>query len=197
MAKPSHREKLLQAGMRVVHARGFGGASVRDVVQAAGVPQGSFTNHFKSKEAFGLAVVELYAADAQALALATLGDDALPPLRRLRAYFERATHRDADGGLASGCLLGNLTAEANDCGDAIRRRVVEALARTQAAIAGCLRAALQLGEIDASTDCEETAAFVLAAFHGALLLAKAQRSALPLERFEAQLFGRLLRAGPH
>jgi integrase len=30
---------------------------VRDVVQAAGVPQGSFTNHFTSKEAFGLEIL--------------------------------------------------------------------------------------------------------------------------------------------
>jgi AcrR family transcriptional regulator len=60
MARPSHREKLLHVGMQVVHARGFAGASVRDIVQAAGVPQGSFTNHFASKEAFGLEVIDLF-----------------------------------------------------------------------------------------------------------------------------------------
>ena len=57
MPKPSHREKILTEGLRVVHERGFAGASVRDIVQAAGVPQGSFTNHFASKEAFGLEVL--------------------------------------------------------------------------------------------------------------------------------------------
>src|SRR5450631_533208 len=51
MPKPSNREKILTEGLRVVHARGFGGASVRDIVEAAGVPQGSFSNHFASKEA--------------------------------------------------------------------------------------------------------------------------------------------------
>jgi TetR/AcrR family transcriptional regulator, transcriptional repressor for nem operon len=53
MPKPSHREKLLTAGLQVVFEQGYCGASVRDIVQAAGVPQGSFTNHFRSKEAFG------------------------------------------------------------------------------------------------------------------------------------------------
>jgi TetR/AcrR family transcriptional regulator, transcriptional repressor for nem operon len=38
----------------MVQARGFGGASVRDIVEAAGVPQGSFTNHFASKKRFAL-----------------------------------------------------------------------------------------------------------------------------------------------
>jgi len=54
MPKPSHREKLLAAGLQVVLEKGYCGASVRDIIQAAEVPQGSFTNHFRSKEAFCL-----------------------------------------------------------------------------------------------------------------------------------------------
>src|SRR5690242_9670269 len=58
MPKPSHRETILTEGLRVVHERGFAGASVRDIIEAAGVPQGSFTNHFASKEAFCLEVLD-------------------------------------------------------------------------------------------------------------------------------------------
>src|SRR6266478_9174921 len=50
MPKRSHCEKLLQAGYEVVLERGYFGASLRDIVEAACVPQGSFTNHFASKE---------------------------------------------------------------------------------------------------------------------------------------------------
>ncbi len=85
MAKPSNRDKILTEGLRVVHERGFGGASVRDIVQAAGVPQGSFTNHFASKEAFGLEVIDRYFANATNTMRETLRNDALPPLQRLRA----------------------------------------------------------------------------------------------------------------
>src|SRR5260221_5220479 len=88
MAKPSNREKILTEGLRVVHQRGFGGASVRDIVQAAGVPQGSFTNHFASKEAFGLEIIDLYFVNGRALMRETLRNDALPPLQRLRAYID-------------------------------------------------------------------------------------------------------------
>jgi TetR/AcrR family transcriptional repressor of nem operon len=49
MPKPSHREKLLSAGLQVVVEQWYRCASVRDIVQAAGVPQVSFTNHFRSK----------------------------------------------------------------------------------------------------------------------------------------------------
>jgi TetR/AcrR family transcriptional repressor of nem operon len=192
MPKPSHREKLLQVGMQVVHERGFRGASVRDIVQAAGVPQGSFTNHFASKEAFGLEVVALYAAQTQVLIRETLRNDHLPPLQRLRAYVGRGKAGFTDDGPRNGCLLGNFSAEANDCGEALRARVVQALAATQDALAFCLRAAVAAGELAPSTDCDETAAFILAALQGATLLAKAQRSPRPLERFEHLLFSRVL-----
>ena len=58
MPRPSNREKILSEGLRVVHERGYAGASVRDIVHAAGVPQGSFTNHFATKEAFGLEILD-------------------------------------------------------------------------------------------------------------------------------------------
>jgi len=43
-----------------VHQQGLAGASVRDIVEAAGVPQGSFSNHFASKEAFGIEILDLF-----------------------------------------------------------------------------------------------------------------------------------------
>jgi len=192
MPKPSHREKLLQVGLQVVHERGFRGASVRDIVQAAGVPQGSFTNHFASKEAFGLEVVALYAARAETAMRQTLRNEHLPPLQRLRAFIERSQAGFADDGARNGCLLGNFSAESNDCGEALRVRVVGALAAMQDALAFCLHAAVAAGQVAPSTDCDEVAAFILAGLQGATLLAKAQRSPRPLQRFEDVLFGRVL-----
>src|ERR1700744_728705 len=87
MARPSHKETLVSEGLRLVHQRGFGASSVRDIVQAAGVPQGSFTNHFGSKEALGLEVLERYREMTSPAVRATLRNDALPPLRRLRAWI--------------------------------------------------------------------------------------------------------------
>jgi TetR/AcrR family transcriptional regulator, transcriptional repressor for nem operon len=197
MAKPSHREKLLHVGMRVVHERGFGGASVRDIVRAAGVPQGSFTNHFTSKEAFGLEVIDLYFADACEQLRQTLRNDALPPLQRLRAWIDGGKDRLARDGMRNGCLFGNFTAECNDCGEAIRARLVAVFAELQSAIAACLRAAVAAGEIAPATDCDQVAWFTLAGLQGALLLAKARRSPLPVEHFEAVLFASVLRrTGP-
>src|SRR3984957_17325625 len=93
MPKLSNRDKLLTEGLRVVHERGFSGASVRDIVQAAGVPQGSFTNHFASKEAFGLEILELYLPGTPRNVAETLRNDERPPLERLAAYIDANKER--------------------------------------------------------------------------------------------------------
>ena len=196
MPKPSHREKLLQVGMQVVHQHGYLGASVRDIVQAAGVPQGSFTNHFASKEAFALEVIDLYVEEARS-AREGLRDDSRPPLQRLRAYIDATKNRLNRHGMRNGCLLGNFTAEAAEQSEAIRARLLAHFGEGQAAIAYCLRAAVAAGEIAPSTDCDEVAAFVISSLQGANLMAKLVRSPEPVERFKEILFTQVLpRIGP-
>ncbi|HEY4136261.1 MAG TPA: TetR family transcriptional regulator C-terminal domain-containing protein [Alphaproteobacteria bacterium] len=193
MAKPSNREKILTEGLRVVHARGFANASVRDIVQAAGVPQGSFTNHFASKEAFGLEILEIYFANNCKTMAATLRNEALPPLQRLRAYIDAVEARLSQHGMRNGCLYGNMAAEASDHSEPLRTRLVEIFAEGQAAIADCLKAAVKAGELPASFECDEVAGFILSSLQGAELISKAERSAVPVERFKQMLFSTILR----
>jgi TetR/AcrR family transcriptional repressor of nem operon len=194
MTRATHRDKILSEGLRLVHARGFKGASVRDIVQAAGVPQGSFTNHFASKEAFGLEVIELYLAASRELTRATLYNDALPPLARLAAYLDAAQERMDAQQMRQGCLLGNFTAEASDHSEPMRLRLVAIFGELRQAFAHCLRAAVQAGEVRATLDCDEVAGFMVSAWQGAILMAKAQQSPEPLAQFRAVLFATVLGA---
>ena len=54
MAKPSNREKILTEGLKVVHARGFAGASVRDIVQAERLFRGEVVGERSLRNAGGL-----------------------------------------------------------------------------------------------------------------------------------------------
>src|SRR5262245_5920034 len=104
MSRPSHREAILNAGLKVMFRSGYQGASVRDVCAAAGVPQGSFTNHFRSKEAFAEEVLDRYFANLQGFVKKALDDTSLTPRQRLQRYLDIIS-----GGLARdkwnrGCL---------------------------------------------------------------------------------------------
>ncbi len=56
--KQATRDRILRAGIEVFTTLGLEAASVRDIVKASGLAQGSFYNHFTSKEAVFDAVVE-------------------------------------------------------------------------------------------------------------------------------------------
>jgi TetR/AcrR family transcriptional repressor of nem operon len=195
MSRPSHKEKLLSDGLRVVHQRGFGASSVRDIVQAAGVPQGSFTNHFATKEAFGLEILDRYHEMTSGNVRATLRNDGLPPLRRLRAWMEGQLEYLRKDDMRRGCLYGNLSAEASEESEAIRTRVASVFAENQASVAYCLEAAIDAGELAPNTEVQELAGFIVSSLQGAILVAKAQRSTVPVERFVRVLFRHLLPQG--
>src|SRR5260370_34699721 len=114
MSRISNRDKLLESGHKVVLERGYVGATVRFIVEAAGVPQGSFTNHFDSKEAFALEILDLYFTDSRTMIRETLRDDSLLPLKRLRAYFDASIAAIKDHDPKNGCLVGNCAAESYD-----------------------------------------------------------------------------------
>jgi TetR/AcrR family transcriptional repressor of nem operon len=193
MPKTSNRDRILAEGLRVVHEHGFANASVRDIVAAAGVPQGSFTNHFASKEAFGLEILDIYYASSRRNIAETLRNDALAPLQRLDAYIDGMKERLNSNSMRNGCLIGNFTAEASDNSEPIRQRVMEYFAESREAVAYCLRAAVAAGELAPAIDCDEVAGFVVSSMQGAILLAKAHRSPEPIERFRRVLFSTVLR----
>jgi TetR/AcrR family transcriptional repressor of nem operon len=193
MGKISNRQLILNHGLRVVHEQGFAGASVRDIVGAAGVPQGSFTNHFVSKEAFGLEVLNLYYDDVKARMDQALQDSAVAPLTRLHRWIAAVAFAVAQKDFKAGCMFGNFSAEATNCDGVIRHRLADILTEMQGKISACLEAAVQAKELPEGFGVEETAGFILSSLQGAILLSKAHREIAPIEQFERILFDKVLR----
>ncbi|QEH36060.1 Transcriptional regulator AcuR [Aquisphaera giovannonii] len=193
MARASHREKLLDEGLKVVLEHGFNGASVRDIVRAAGVPQGCFTNHFRSKEAFAQEILDRYFSGVCTSIRDTLRNEALTPTGRLRAWIDAQVRFLEQSEFRGGCLIGNFTLESGGQSEAIRARLREAIEGIRQAVTDCLDAAVAAGELPASTNTSDLAGFLYASWQGAVMQAKVEGQARPLERFKAVLFDRVLR----
>jgi len=192
MGRVSNRDKIVANGLKVVLERGYVGASVRDIVEAAGVPQGSFTNHFASKEAFSLEILDLYFANSRVVIGETLRNDALPPLKRLRAFFDANIASIRDHDVKNGCLVGNFAAEASDHSEIIRKRVSEIFTESREAIAHCLKAAVKAGELSKSLKVSEVASFIVTGLQGAWLVSKVERDLTVAENFKKILFSTVL-----
>ena len=60
------RQKILDAAQPIMASRGFSAVGINEVLSAASVPKGSFYHYFRSKDAFGQALLEAFACGRNA-----------------------------------------------------------------------------------------------------------------------------------
>jgi TetR/AcrR family transcriptional regulator, transcriptional repressor for nem operon len=183
------REAIVETALLEFHRGGFGACSVDTVTRAAGVPKGSFYNHFTSKEALGAEVVTRYAAGSG-------WDDeleaGLSPLQQLRVRFGAMGAVLADASFSRGCLMGNMGAELADHSPAVRAATDAGLRGWSDSIADHIRSAQARGEAAADLDADRLGRFVLNAWQGAVLRAKVVKTAEPLDDFFTAVFDTIL-----
>ena len=168
--------------------KGYIGAGVRDIVAEAPAPQGSFTNHFRSKEEFAREVLDRYFEDLKRLVGETLGDANRSPRQRLRRYLDLISDRLAKAEFSRGCLIGDLSLEAAPQSEMLRARLAEIFAEWRAPFAACIAEGQAAGEIVGAFASEELAEFLLSSWEGAILRMKVERNGEPLERFKRIVF---------
>jgi TetR/AcrR family transcriptional regulator, transcriptional repressor for nem operon len=192
MAKANVRERLLDAGVEIFHRCGFNGCGVQEITDAAGVPKGSFYNHFASKEALGAAVLDRYWQQRAGAVVHILEDSEVRPRERLRRHFAAMAANMAGRGYTGGCLIGNLGAELSDHSKLVCERLAAVFAGWTGAVETCIRQAQQEGDIRADCSPRVLAAFLINAWEGAVLRAKVDKNAVPFEEFDEIVFGKLL-----
>jgi TetR/AcrR family transcriptional regulator, transcriptional repressor for nem operon len=187
------RNHLLEIGLRRIHSMGYAATGVKEILDDADVPKGSFYHHFPSKEAFAKEVLELYVRNESERAAKILRDGKATPLKRLRRYFEELIVVYGPAATISGCLAGNLSLEMADHSDSIQSVLHQFFANWQTAIAGVLQEAIDRGDIARSIKPQEMASFLLNSYEGAILRSKADRSSKSLENFLHFAFNVLLK----
>lgn len=100
----------------IIHRKGFNHAGLQEILTAAGVPKGSFYNHFKSKEDFGLQVIA-YFSDVFHQHIGPIFDGrSLSPLKRLARVFDFYIDYFNANDHTCGCPVGNLAKAAQQQG---------------------------------------------------------------------------------
>jgi len=175
------REHLLATGQQLCLQRGFTGMGLSELLKTAGVPKGSFYHYFRSKEAFGVAMLERHYLHYH---------------ERLRQHFERAdrTCREKiidwyqetlqqyrSQGTSSGCLTVKLSAEVCDLSEDMRGALDKGAASIIALLARTLERGVAEKSLQCAGDANTQAQVLYVLWLGASLQAKISRSGAPLE----------------
>ncbi|MEC4768308.1 TetR family transcriptional regulator C-terminal domain-containing protein [Halomonas sp. CUBES01] len=192
MKNTATREKLIETGAELIGQHGYNATGINAVLKTCGVPKGSFYHYFSSKEEFGLAVIDQFAAAYDAQLAELLEDTMTPPLERLRRYFAAGREHMHSCNHATGCLIGNLGQELSGQSDTFRDALDRVFQRWEHRLVGCLKGAQEAGELSAALPADTLASFILSGWEGAILRAKTLKSVVPMEQFEAILFQQVL-----
>lgn len=180
------RRRLVEAAYEAFTTRGYRATSVHDLKRDTGATGGALAHHFPAKKDLGLAVLEERVAAIVEETWMTPVVTAKTAGAGILAVFDAiATALEAQGSV-SGCPLNNLALELAGEDDDFRRAIDGVFRRWRDAIADKLRADRDAGAA-ATVDPQDFATFVIAAYSGAMAMAKARQSAEPLRTCAAQL----------
>ncbi|MGA6168365.1 TetR/AcrR family transcriptional regulator [Amycolatopsis magusensis] len=169
------RGRLVAATRELVEAKGYHGTGLNEVLALAGAPRGSLYHHFPGGkdqligEALTAAGQEVDALLAQlTTSAATVGD-------LVRALLDALADRMVAADYAKGCPVATVVLEVAGSDGALRELCGAIYEGWQRVLVGALRDA-------GHESVEDLAATVLALIEGALLLARAGRSRVPIEQ---------------
>lgn len=177
------RDALIRCGTEILTEQGFMATGIDGVLKKVGVPKGSFYHYFASKEDFGRAVMDNYAAYFANKLERWFLDDSMTPLQRVLAFVDDAKVGMEKYHFRRGCLVGNLSQEVTILPIGFREQLDATLLSWQQRLADCLELAQGVGELAKDADCTELAAYFWIGWEGAVLRARLVKSAAPLSTF--------------
>lgn len=186
--KTDTKQRILVEGARLVHLKGYGSTGIQEVLKAAGVPKGSFYFYFKSKEDFGLELIEYFGNYIYGKWDRINDETEGTPIQRLQRFFAWFLSLNERNDFKGGCPFGNLGQELGDINERFRERLQSVYAEFKGKIRDILVEAKDAGELPGNVDPEKMSDLIYSAFHGALIQMKVTRSPESMENFNQLLF---------
>ena len=184
MARRNTRSAILESGTALFIERGYSACSVQDITDAAGVPKGSFYNHFKSKEALATEILIRYGQGSTDRSVLTA--PGIPGLARLKKHFAALNVYFAD--CKDGCLVGKFMAEVSSETPQIRQGLKRVLNLWGEQISSAIAQGQKEGSIRTDLEAEELAAYLIDSYEGAILRTRVEKSPRALKSFLKIIF---------
>jgi TetR/AcrR family transcriptional regulator, transcriptional repressor for nem operon len=191
--KTNSKNRILEVGAGIIHLKGFHNTGIQEILQAAGVPKGSFYNYFSNKEDFGLQLIDYFMGFFSSISEPILENPAFSPLEKIKKILELFMDLFQSKDFAYGCPIGNLAQEMGDLSPVFREKLKSALENMVDTYAGMLAEARIRGEISRNLDVRKAAYFLVSSWHGALIHMKAVKSLEPLENHKQFIFEYVLK----
>ncbi|MCQ8876708.1 TetR/AcrR family transcriptional regulator [Pseudoalteromonas shioyasakiensis] len=187
------RALLISTGLETLTEFGFSATGIDTILKKVGVPKGSFYHYFKSKDDFGLAVVDAYNDYFIAKLTRYLSQPDVPHLERLINFTQSAAQGMQKYDFNRGCLVGNLNQELNHLPDDFKLRLVQSYQQWEFHVQQCIEGAQQQNLVSQEIDAAQMSEFFWIGWEGAVMRAKLNKSSQPLMLYTEMFLRALFR----
>ncbi|MFJ3214114.1 TetR/AcrR family transcriptional regulator [Streptomyces flaveolus] len=185
--KMPHKERLLRQGMKHFYAHGYHGTTVDALLEASGVPKGSFYHHFGSKEAFGKAVLSRY----MKFQLDSLQDWIEKPdiitSRKLSGYFDAMVQGFIGSDYRRACLAGKFSTEVAATSESFRSQLALDLNDWRTHLLTAIEQGQRQGDVRQDCPAGNLADTILALIQGAFVIALSSRDIQGLQAVSSSI----------
>lgn len=181
------RERLLQTAFAEIHAHGYQGMRVDEVLRHAGLQKGAFYHHFGSKSELGYTVLEEQIAPLlKSIWVDPLEefDDPVEDIPRMLATLGQGI---PPAMREHGCPLNNLAQEMSSQDEGFRLRIQNIFEAWVNAFTALFDKAKLRGQIRQEVNSEQVARFIIAVLEGCIGLFKVEKSPLQWEACLVQI----------
>jgi len=172
---------LLTTGYQLIAQKGFTAVGIKQILDTAGVPKGSFYHYFASKEAFGEAIIEHYFTRYKTR-LEIIAKQEVSAQQKIYNYFQSWYDTQQNGCDHEKCLVVKLSAEVADMSEPMRKVLHAGYQQTITWLAKQIRAGWADGSVPQRDNiaAESMAKRWYFAWLGASLIAKISQTNTPL-----------------
>ncbi len=195
--KPTARDRLLDAALRIIREKGYAATTVDDLCAAAGVTKGAFFHHFKSKEDLAVAAADHWSKVTGALFAGAPYHQPADPLDRVLAYLDFRAALIAGTIPEFTCLVGTMVQKVHESSPAIRAAGFASIAGHAATLEADIAGTMALYGTPTGMTAKSLALHTQAVLQGGFILAKgsgdpdlARDSVAHLNRYMRLLFKR-------
>lgn len=190
---PRSRELLLAKGLELFSHQGYHGTGLKEILESAGVPKGSFYHYFESKEHFAVEIIDHYRALEfnrwENLFKGSRNDRLSEIHHGLSTLIDEHETREAK----LGCLIANLSGELAASSSYFREAIDASTQQVLACIEADFAIAQKQGSLRQDLSPLELAGLFWDAWQGAMLRMQVTRSTAPLRRVVDHLLNHLFK----
>jgi TetR/AcrR family transcriptional repressor of nem operon len=177
----AQREHILEVAQRVIGKKGYAAVGLTEILTEAKVPKGSFYYYFKSKDAFGEALLKHYFDGYLAEMDDILNSPGKTSSARLMGYWLHWQNVQESFDCQGKCLAVKLGAEVSDLSEAMRLALSAGTAGIISRLTKTIEEGIADGSLAIKNDARELAHTLYQLWLGASLMAKINRNKAPLK----------------